>query len=191
MSAWTCDSVCQAGIQEKYPIYRINITRIYPGCRQGYERGWGLVLVFEGSANGGKACESRKCRCERFHSWTSIPVREDDCTRVLCQSWQGYSWVLLTAVPCLWHLCSQPCKHRVCVCVSVYLYVCLSVRVCARVSLRYVLSLSTRWAWKDESCSHLSAGWRDIQVSRCTSLGSRGQGGGMPRSWGPSKAAAL
>lgn len=55
-------------------------------------------------------------------------VREDDCTRVLCQSWQGYSWVLLTAVPCLWHLCSQPCKHRVCVCVCVS--VCVSVCPC-------------------------------------------------------------
>lgn len=81
------------------------------------------MLVFEGSVNGAMLVNlggGGMCVFARELQFQS--VREDDCSCVLCESWQGYSWVLLQAVLCLW----QPVRV-----VSVH------------VSLRYLLSVTT------------------------------------------------
>lgn len=61
------------------------------------------MLVLEGSANGGMLVNvGSEGMCVFTRELQFQSVRESDCICVLRESWQGYSWVLLKALPGLW-----------------------------------------------------------------------------------------
>lgn len=138
---WVCERVTVHAKLDKQvsrrPAGLVRGPRIQAGSREAGGLGWysrdlwmGVRLwIWEG-----------KGRCVVTREFQLQPVGEDSSACVLRESWQGYSWVLLKAVPRPWQPV-QPAMRASC--------------LPGDMSLTYMLSRTTSWTWKPETCSHL------------------------------------